>query len=67
MTGGRGDQQEIMQETIVIIVVIPNPKSAFEEEETHKILWDFEIQTDHLIPAWRPGPESVNKKKKHII
>ena len=32
-----------------------NPESA-RENETLKILWDFEIQTDHLIPA--------NKKKK---
>ena len=30
-----------------------NPKSV-PENETHKILLDFEIQTDHLISAWRP-------------
>ena len=29
------------------------PESA-QKNETHKILWDFEIQTDHLIPARRP-------------
>ena len=22
---------------------------SFAENETHKVLWDFEIQTDHLI------------------
>ena len=26
------------------------------ENEVHKILWDFEIQTDHLIPV------IINKK-----
>ena len=35
-----------------------NPESVLENE-THKILWDFEIQTDHLISARRP-----DKKKK---
>ena len=34
------------------------------ENETHKILWDFEKQTDHLISARRPDLEIVNKKKK---
>ena len=30
----------------------------------HKILWDFEIQTDHLIPARKPDQEIISKKKK---
>ena len=30
----------------------------------HKILWDFVIQTDHLIPARRPNLVIMNKKKK---
>ena len=34
------------------------------ENETHKILWDFEIQTDHLIPARRPDLVLINKKRK---
>ena len=38
-----------------------NPESVLENE-THKILWDFEIQTDHLISTRRP--DRVNKKKK---
>ena len=25
------------------------------ENAAHKILWDFEIQTDHQIPVKRPG------------
>ena len=28
----------------------------------HKILWDFEMQTDHLIPARQP--DVVDKKKE---
>ena len=26
-----------------------------QENETHKILWDFQIQTNPLIPARRPA------------
>ena len=29
----------------------------------HKILWDFEIHIDHLIPARSPGIDITNKKK----
>ena len=32
--------------------------------ETHKLPWDFEIQTDHLISASRPDLMIVKKKKK---
>ena len=39
------------------------PKPVLENE-THRILWDFEVQTDHLIPARRPDLELINKKKK---
>ena len=31
---------------------------------THKLLWDFDIQTDHLISARRPDHIIINKKKK---
>ena len=24
---------------------------SIQENETHKILWEFDIQTNHLIPA----------------
>ena len=34
------------------------------ENETHTILWDFEIQTDHLMSARRSDQVMVNKKKK---
>ena len=31
------------------------------ENETHKILWDFEIQTDYLIPAIRKDLVLISK------
>ena len=40
-----------------------NPESVLENE-THKVLWDFEIQTDHITSARRPHPVIVKKKKK---
>ena len=33
------------------------------ENDTHKLLWDFNIQTDHLIPVRRPN---YNKQKKRF-
>ena len=37
------------------------PESVLEKE-THKFLWDFEMQMDHLIWAIRPDQVIVNKK-----
>ena len=34
------------------------------ENDTHKLLWDFNIQTDHLISARRPDLIIINKKKR---
>ena len=34
---------------------------TFLENESHKVLRDFEIQTDHLISARRPDLVVVNK------
>ena len=34
------------------------------ENEMHKTFWDFEIQTDHLLPSGRPGLIIINKQKK---
>ena len=34
------------------------------ENDTHKLQWDFNIQTDHLISARRPDLIIINKKKK---
>ena len=37
------------------------------ENDTHKILQDCEIQTNHLISARRPEIVIVNKKKKENL
>ena len=42
-----------------------NPEFV-QENETHKILWDFGIQMDHLISARRLDLVIVNKKEKRI-
>ena len=34
------------------------------ENDTHKLLWDFDIYTDHQIPARRSDLIIINKKKK---
>ena len=40
-----------------------NPESILENE-IHKILWDFDLQIDHLIVARRPKLVIVNKKQR---
>ena len=42
-------------------MVYAQPK-IHSKNETHKILWNFDIQTDHLISARRPDLVKVNKK-----
>ena len=42
-----------------------NPEPVLEND-THKILWDFDMQTDHLITARRPDLKITKKKKKRI-
>ena len=39
-----------------------NPESVLENE-MHYLLWDFEIQTDHLTTARRPDFIIINKKR----
>ena len=34
------------------------------ENDSQKLRWDFNIQTDHVIPARRPDLIIINKKKK---
>ena len=43
-----------------------NPAPVLENA-THKLLWDFNIQTDHLIPIGRPDLIIINKKKKENL
>ena len=40
-----------------------NPAPVLENA-THKLLWDFNIQTDHLIPERRPDLIITNRKKR---
>ena len=42
---------------------VHNP-APVHENDTHKLLWNFDIQTDHLISARRPALIIINKKKK---
>ena len=41
---------------------MPNPAPVLENN-THKLLWDFDIHTDPLISARRPDLIIINKKK----
>ena len=41
-----------------------NKSAPVLQNDTHKLLCDFNIQTDHLIPARRPDLIVINKKKK---
>ena len=40
-----------------------NPTSLLEKD-MHKLLWDFDIQRNHLISARRPDLIIIKKKKK---
>ena len=42
-----------------------NPAPVLENN-THKLLWDFDKQTDHLISARRPDLIIINKKKENL-
>ena len=34
------------------------------ENDTHKLLWDFDVHSDHLISSRRPDLLIINKKKR---
>ena len=40
-----------------------NP-TPVQENDTHKLLWDFDIHTDHRISARRPDIIIINKKRE---
>ena len=42
-----------------------NPAPVLEFD-SHKLLWDFNIQTDHLIGARRPDLIIINKKREFV-
>ena len=37
------------------------------ENETHKLLWDFQFQADQLISTRRPDLVIINKKKRTCL
>ena len=41
-----------------------NNSAPVLENVTHKLLWDFNIQTDLLFPGRRPDHIIINKKKR---
>ena len=43
-----------------------NPAPVLENN-AHKLLWDFDIHTDHLISAKKPDLIIINNKKKKRI
>ena len=43
-----------------------NPESVLEKG-VHKILWDFDIQTDNRISARRPDLMIIHKERKPAI
>ena len=43
-----------------------NPAPVLEND-THKLIWDFNIQTDHIILARRPDLTIINKKKEENL
>ena len=45
----------------MIIIIIP---ASVLENDIHKLLWDFDIQMDHVISAGRPDQRIINNKKK---
>ena len=67
--GQQGDPLRNVQE----ISIRPYNKSYMHnpapvlENNSYKLLWDFNIQTDHLIPARRPDLKIISKKKKKRI
>ena len=42
-----------------------NP-APVQENDTHKLLWDFDIHTDHLISVRRPDLIIIHKKKREF-
>ena len=61
-TGGKDDPLRIM-EVIKILSYRPKPKYILKND-THKILWNFETQTDYLIPVKITDPK--RKKTCHL-
>ena len=44
-------------------MVYVNPAPVLEND-THELLWDFGIHTDHLLSAWKQDLIVINKKRE---
>ena len=55
--GGKGDQMRIVQEIKIWAYYDIIYAQSIQGNETHKIFWDFEKQTDLLISTRRPDQE----------
>ena len=42
-----------------------NPAPVLENDP-HKLQWDFNLQTDHQIPARRPDLIVINKNRREL-
>ena len=62
---GKGEPQVIMQQLKVgnSTKWYMSKRKSVLENERHKILWDFKIQADHLIPDGKPNLVIVDKKR----
>ena len=49
------------------MTILTNGMCATQENDTHKLLWDFNIQTDQLIPARRPDLNQQKKRSCKIV
>ena len=64
--GGQGDPLEIVQEIKICSYNkwYMHKLESILEDEAHKILWDFEVLIDPLIPTRRLDIVLINKKNK---
>ena len=65
---GEGDPLEIVPESEIwrYKQMVKYKPESVQENKTSKILWDFEIQTDHLIPAGQLDLVIIHKKREAI-
>ena len=60
--GGKGDPLGIVQEIKICLHYQMYKAESVQKNAMHKILYDFEIKTDHFIAPIKARP-SVKKKK----
>ena len=63
--GKKSDQQVIVEEIKICHAekMVYAQSKICSKNETHKILWDFQIQRDLQTPTRRPDSELINNKK----